>query len=219
MDFIWAQSWGALGHDYCSSVAVDRDGEYVYVTGIFWQTVDFSGRQRGNTTERTAQGECDAFVSQFKANGIFDWVRTFDGEESESGLGVAVTRDGFIYVTGCFEGNTEFTPGGASHSFMSAGESDVFLTKLDKNGGYIWTQVIGGSARDTGWGVTADPIGGAYVVGFFEGEVDFAPIGVDTHKAKGIADIFLCSFPPDGNWSQKLELQPGMKELVKKQTG
>jgi len=220
MDFMWAQSWGALGHDYCSSVTVDRDGEYVYVTGIFWQTVDFSARQRGVApAERTAQGECDAFVSQFKSNGIFDWVRTFDGAESEWGSGVAVTRDGYIYVTGCFEGNTEFTPGGASHSFISAGDSDAFLTKFDKNGGYIWTRVIGGIARDNGLGVTADPIGGAYVVGYFGGEVDFAPTGADIHKARGLADIFLCSFPPDGNWTAKIEISPEMKVFVKKSAG
>ena len=67
-------------------------------------------------------------------------------------VGRSVIEDGSgnIYVTGKFEGTTDFNPGGTGGSHTSAGLRDIFLTKISSTGKYGWTKTIGGTGDDGG---------------------------------------------------------------------
>jgi hypothetical protein len=96
-----------------------------------------------------------------------------------------------VYVTGWFD-----DPPLSSHS------TDIFLSKLDSSGTFLWTRTWGGSEYDYGYGVAADGSGTVYVTGVFEGTVDFnpAPIAVDLHSSNGFYDVFLSKFDSSGTF-------------------
>ena len=76
------------------------------------------------------------------------------GGDSDSGLGIDVDNEGNVYVTG-FTKSADFPAGNGSPSL--AGESDVFVTKLNTlTSEVIFTTFIGGSYREMGLHIGLD---------------------------------------------------------------
>ena len=197
-EFGWARTWSG-SESYCSSqgwgVAADVSGN-VYVAGRFSSTVDFD--PNGGDLH-TSNGEHDVFLSKFDSYGNFEWARTWGGPDIDKGLGVAADGSGNVYVTGYFEGTVDFDPGsGDPHT--SKGESDVFLSKFDPSGNFVWVRTWGGSEWDRSYGVAVDGLGNAYVTGCFTETVDFDPDGGDPHTSNGGFDVFLSKFDSSGNF-------------------
>jgi cysteine-rich repeat protein len=101
----------------------------------------------------------------------FAWVRTF----SENGHPVvAADAAGNVYVAGTFSGTADFDPGPGVLELVSAGETDLFVLKLDPSGGLVWAERIGGPATETLNDVASDG-SGVHLAGTFRGSVDFDP--------------------------------------------
>ena len=195
--FIWARTWGG---NWGYGVAVDGS-DNVYVTGEFYGTVDFD--PGSGVDNRTSNGVGDVFLSKFDSSGAFKWARTWGGSSHESDEGVGVAADGSdnVYVTGWFQDTVDFDPGSGVDNHTSNGEYDVFLSKFDSSGAFVWARTWGGSYWDWGHCVAVDGSGSVYVTGLFTNTVDFDPgSGVDNHTTNGGTDAFLSKFPPDGNW-------------------
>jgi hypothetical protein len=194
-DFGWAQTWGGSNSDYGSSVAADGSGN-VYVTGAFYETMDF-GPVGGDL--HTSNGKLDVFLVKLNSSGDFIWGRTWGGPESDDGRGVAVDGSGNVYATGGFYETIDFGPaGGDPHT--SNGRWDVFLVKFNSTGDFVWACTWGGPASDMGLGAAADGSGDVYVTGRFGDTADFDPGGGDPHTSNGDWDIFLSKFDSSGNF-------------------
>ena len=70
----------------------------------------------------------------------------------DEGNGITVAADGSIYTTGYFAGTVDFDPGSETVNLASAGSSDVFVSKLDAAGNYVWARRMGGTSGDGGNG-------------------------------------------------------------------
>ena len=126
------------------------------------------------------------------------WARTWGGSDGDAATGVAVDGSGNSYVTGQFAGAVDFDPGSGVDSHTSNGGSDIFLTKFDPAGNFMWARTWGGSNQDSGEDVVVDKYANVYVTGYFDGTVDFDPGGgVDNHDGDG---AFLSKFDPSGNF-------------------
>jgi len=194
-NFKWARTWGGLHPDQGWGVAADGSGN-VYVTGYFGDTVDFDP---DGGDPHASNGEWDVFLSKFDSFGNFIWARTWGGSGYDEGRGVVVDGSGNVYVTGQFLGAVDFDPsGGDPHT--SNGEGDVFLSKFDSSGDFIWVLTWGGLSSECGYGVAADGSGKVYVTGWFKGTADFNPSGGDPHTSNGTADVFLSKFDSSGNF-------------------
>jgi hypothetical protein len=199
-NFQWAKTWGGIDYDYGWGVAVDGSGN-AYVTGLFYETVDFDPAAAG-VDNHTSNGSYDVFLSKFDSSGNFIWAKTWGGSSGDCGNGVAVDSSGSAYVTGCFASTVDFDPGSGVDNHISNGSVDVFLSKFDSLGAFLWAKTWGGNSDDNGYGVAADNSGNAYVTGFFYSTVvDFDPgNGVDNRISNGEYDAFLSKFLPDGSW-------------------
>ena len=80
-----------------------------------------------------------------------------------------------MVVTGSVQGTADFDPGTGTFNLTSAGSNDIFVWKLDSQGGFAWARVIGGTANDIGHSVAIAPDGDVVVTGEFRGTVDFDP--------------------------------------------
>jgi hypothetical protein len=86
------------------------------------------------------------------------------GTDDDSGGGIAV-RGGNAYVTGLTDSvNFPTTPGAFDRTF-NGGESDAFVTKLNRSGSApIYSTFLGGTGRDFGTAIAVER-GNAYVTG------------------------------------------------------
>ena len=100
------------------------------------------------------------------------------GDENNDDSAHAITRDasGNIYITGKFQGTTDFDPSSSTHNLTSNGDDDIFIAKYNSSGDIQWAFNIGGTEDDEGWDITLDASSNVYVTGnFFGTNVDFDP--------------------------------------------
>ncbi len=198
---LWARRFGAQAYDFCwgQSVALGNDGS-VYITGRYEGTVDFDPGP--GVFNLTASGNYyDFFVSKLDAEGNFLWARSFGSSTRyDSSNAIAVADDGSVYTTGGFEGSGDFDPGPGTEILTSLGETDIFISKLDSAGNFVWAKRIGGASYDRGAGIDLDGSGNVYTTGYFIGTVDFDPgSGTVNPASYGTYDIFVAKMTPDGN--------------------
>ena len=97
----------------------------------------------------TSVGKNDIFLSKFDPSGNFKWAKTWGGSGNEFNGGVAVDKSGSAYVTGSFPGTVDFDPGsGVDEHGSINGSYDVFLSKFDSAGNFLWAKTWGGIDDD-----------------------------------------------------------------------
>lgn len=176
---VWARDVGGHGDDIGAGIAIDSTGNAV-VTGQFHKTVDFNP-DAAATANLTSTGNGDAFVLKLDKDGKFVWAKDFGGRGTAAGLGVALDTTGNVYTAGYFKGSADFDPAtGAGHSVkLTSGPSGAaFVSKLDKDGNFVWAKQMRGSIADDmarAQDIAVDSSGNVFVTGFFAGIVDFDP--------------------------------------------
>ena len=209
-DFVWARQLGGTDSDEGLEVAVDSAGN-VYTTGRFAGTADFDpGPGTFNLTAVEGLGLSDVFVSKLDSAGNFVWARQLGGINTDIGRGVAVDAGGSVYTIGEFQGTADFDPGPGTLNLTSAGQRDVFVSKLDSAGNFVWAKQLGGSNTDRGRAVALDAAGNVHATGLFSRTVDFDPgPGTFNLTAAGSnfsSDVFVWKLDSGGNlvWAKQL---------------
>ncbi|MBN4051498.1 SBBP repeat-containing protein, partial [bacterium AH-315-M05] len=136
-------------------------------------------------------GFSDIFVQKLDTSGNFLWVKKMGGTGTDWGRSI-VDTSGNVYTTGTFEGTVDFNPGPGTEILISAGNTDIFVQKLDSSGNFLWVKQIGGTGSEGGRSAI-DVSGNVYTTGSFEGTVDFDP-------GPGTANL-----DSSGNFVQKLD--------------
>ncbi|HNR86597.1 MAG TPA: SBBP repeat-containing protein, partial [Taishania sp.] len=203
-NFVWAKSIGGGSSDYGKSIALDASGN-IYVTGAFQATVDFDPGI--GTFNLSAVGTWDVFVLKLNTVGDFVWAKSFGGTSNDEGRKIAVDGSGNIYTTGFYSSTTDFNPNAGTFNITSQGSADVFISKLDASGNFVWAKSIGGTSADHGYGLTLDALGNVLITGRFNNSVDFDPgAGVYNLSSQGNADVFILKLDALGDfvWAKTL---------------
>jgi hypothetical protein len=74
-----------------------------------------------------------------------------------------------------FQGTADFDPGAGTFHLTSSGSDDIFVSKLDSAGNFVWAKAMGGPSGDAGQGIAVDGAGNVYTTGSFQGTADFDP--------------------------------------------
>ena len=199
----WLTTMGSTGVDRGTAITVDDNG-HVYLAGSFTGTVDFDPGP--GVESRTSAGGNDIYVAKLTAAGELVWVSTMGGANSDSPTSIAVDAQGNVYTTGGFCGTADFDPGPGSFTMTAAttGQADIFVSKLDADGNFVWAKgVIGGTWWDQGYGIAIDPAGNVVVAGRFYaqgGPRDFDPGPGTYFLTAGHEDIFVLKLDADGNF-------------------
>ncbi len=98
------------------------------------------------TTMCNSQGNTVAIFKVDICNG-FTFVRYIEGNIG-SGKQMVLDNEGSLYIAGSFTGNIDFNPDGIQDIHKSYGETDIFLTKLDSDFNYLWTETWGTTERE-----------------------------------------------------------------------
>ena len=145
--------------------------------------------------------------SQLANSQTVEWVRQFSGINNDLARNVTVDVSGNVYTIGHFEGTVDFDPGVGSYNLTSTGNSDVFISKLDASGNFIWAIKLGGTSIDQGLSIVVDATGNVYSAGNFYGTADFDPSTATFNlTSAGYADVFITKLDVSGNfvWAKKI---------------
>ena len=205
-NLIWTKQLGGSDFEYGLHLVLDNSGN-VYLTGSFRGTVDFDPGT--NTYNLTALGTSDCFVTKLDPSGNFVWAKQFGGTGSNvTGSSLALDSSGNVYSIGNFSSTVDFDPGIGVQNLISFGSNDIFISKLDSSGNFIWAKGIGGSDTDRGVDLKVDDSGSdIYCTGEFRGTVDFNPgAGIYNLISSGSRDIFILNLSSIGEfvWANKI---------------
>jgi len=128
-----------------------------------------------------------------------DWVSTFGGSSAEAVAAIEIGPLGEVYTVGTFTGTVDFNPGVAVHNLTTNGGKDIYISKLDKHGNFIWARHMGSPVNDFGLCLAVDDSGNVYTSGFFRETADFDP-GIDSFflTSVGNTEIFLSKLDSSG---------------------
>ncbi|HKR07092.1 MAG TPA: SBBP repeat-containing protein, partial [Bacteroidia bacterium] len=203
-NLVWAKRLGETTTDYGNSLAIDALSN-VYITGLFSNTLDCD--PGAGTFNLTAVGSSDIFIDKLDASGNFVWAKQLGGINADYGNSIAVDGPGNIYTTGFFHGTGDFDPGAGTFNLISAGNADIFISKLDGSGNFVWAKQFGGTAYDYAYSIKVDGAGNVYTTGRFQGTSDFDPgAAVSNLVASGDWDVFISKLNTSGNyiWAKSL---------------
>jgi hypothetical protein len=137
----------------------------------------------------------------------FAWAKSLGGTNSDYSASIAIDVAGNVYTTGYFLGTADFNPGAGTSNLTSTGRSDIYVSKLDASGNFLWAKRIGGNSWDDGSGVSLDAAGNIYITGHFSGTADFDPgTGTANLTSAGDYDMFVCKLDAFGNfiWAKRI---------------
>ena len=141
VNYSWAYRIGSGSLDRGNSMAVDASGN-VYTAGVFGGTVDFDpGPAVFNLSSLSGSG---GFIQKLDAQGNFVWAKAFTGNGATQTTSMVIDTAGNIYTTGDFTWTTDFDPGAGVANLTSGGYNDIFVSKLDSSGNFVWAKSVGG---------------------------------------------------------------------------
>ncbi len=97
-----------------------------------------------------------------------NWAKQLGGIGAESGWSVATDKNGNVYTTGYFGSIVDFDPGPSTFTLQSAGNKDIFISKLNGAGNFVWAKKVGGGSDDIGRSIAIDSVGNIYITGSFQ---------------------------------------------------
>lgn len=192
----WDRTSGIAGFDSSHSVAVDSSAHPVTVFDSSLRKYDSAGnvvwtRNRGGSVAIDAS---DNIVSLFATLQRYDsagnvlWTTTLQTPPFSGPFAVAVDPSGNSYVTGATRG--------ANWPLNS--DEDIWVSKYDSNGNFVWYRQVATPFFETGYSVAADAAGNCYVTGVTDGSLG-APHG-------SLHDPVLIKFDTLGNqlWARQI---------------
>jgi hypothetical protein len=136
----------------------------------------------------------------------FDWAK--NAASGTSGIptvySMIVDSSGNVYsVGGIYAGSVDFDPGLGVVSLIgnSVGQ-DIYIQKLDPLGNLLWVKLLSSSSSFTeGYSIKLDNNNNVYIVGDFDGMVDFDPgTAVNNISPLGFVDAFVLKLSSAGNF-------------------
>lgn len=146
-----------------------------------------------------------------------EWAEQFGGAGIDNGSAIVVDSMGNSYTVGTFNQTVDFDPSNNTFNLVSTGSDDVFITKLDPSGNFIWAKQIGGVYSDQARAAAIDTFGNIYIASSFIGSINFTTSeGNESFISYGVSDIFLAKLDSSGNILWGRQIGGASTDLVEK---
>ncbi len=207
-NYVWARQMGGAGEVHGYSIALDNSNN-VYTTGDFSGVADFDPGIAVNNLSTSGVGVENVFLSKLDASGNYVWARRMGSNVGSPSLGLSIAIDaiGNVITTGYFTDTIDCDPGIGISNLISNGSIDIFISKLNDSGNFIWAKQIGGDIYGSGNTISVDALSNIYVSGFFSGTSDFDP-GTGVFHLTSNYDGFITKLNTNGDfiWAKQMGL-------------
>ena len=189
-NWLWATNAEGVNNytDYSRSIGLDSLGN-CYITGAITGTVMFGDF----SLTSPILNSWGIFIAKIDQSGNWLWAICPTGNQHGIGTDLVIDDNGFIYTTGYFENNAIF----GAFSLTSNGWNDLFISKCDSNGNWVWANNAGGGSDDKGLAISIDQSGHNFITGYFKETAIFDTISIISN---GSRDIFVTEVDTNGNW-------------------
>ena len=156
----WVRTWQAGNPGNRLYLKVSNDKELI-IAGTY--------EKKFETRDTTifSLGRKDIFIWKFDSTGNELWIKRIGANFDDRAGPIAIDSAGYIYLSGSF-----------THSiilqdtvYASQGEQDLFLIKMESDGGILWTSHLGGTQSDEMNGLSIDSSGNPFALGSFRGTI------------------------------------------------
>ncbi len=170
------------------------------VTGWFCGSATF-GEGEANETVLESYGDRDISVARYNPDGTLAWAKHAGGTDWDGGQGITTLSDGSVVLTGRFYGTAIFGEGEPNETVLATSdvnESDIFVAQYNPDGTLGWVKRSGGTANDTGQGITTLSDDSTVVTGGFWDTATFGQgePNETVLMSDGYHDIFVARFAP-----------------------
>jgi len=189
-----------------NGICLDASGT-VYVAGSYSGNVDLDPGT-GTISSTTADYASDGYIQKINASGTLIWAKVLKSVgmyTNTSCSRIGTDANGNVYIAGIFTNTTNLAPAPASHPATSNGYADVFVSKLDPNGNFLWTYTFGNAQNDIVEDMVVDAAGSVYLTGPVNGTIDFDPSAAE-HSITGSNDIYALKISSSGNFEWLLSV-------------
>ncbi len=215
-DFGWVRTLHGNANSV-SGIALDPREGTLAVTGYFQDTVDFNDRKGTNLMMSKVKGRKDAFVAKYDTSGQFKWAKQLGGGTAGTeALGISINNRGYVFTTGIFSDSSDFDPGpGAAYLISTVKPAqNIFVSKLDATGNYLWAKAMGGvsgSSGARGSAIATDHMGNVFTTGYIQGTSSLDPTNNSMVFPTANLSYFISKLDSTGNyvWGKILERPVG----------
>ncbi|MFN4985978.1 MAG: T9SS type A sorting domain-containing protein [Ignavibacteria bacterium] len=173
-EFLWVVGAGSSDNDMAKGVAVSANGDRVYSYGTFIGQVSF-----GNATFDSYAGKADFFVRAVNATGQPLWTQRLGWSGIDDVIAGHAMPDGRLVLTGSMNQTMYF----GTQTLKANGEfgSDLFITRMAKDGSFELLKNYGGTFNDVGTAIYADAKGNMFVGGSFDSTTVIGSFAEDSY--------------------------------------
>jgi hypothetical protein len=126
-NFDWVAHAGGPGEDLIRKITISSD-EKIFATGRFAYSADFDPGT--GTYNLSSYGGSDVFIWEIDKDGNYKSSIRMGGPSDDEGTDIAIDTSSGIYLSGFFEGTSNFDPNGGNQTLTSNGYQDCFVVKL-----------------------------------------------------------------------------------------
>ncbi|HEY8896319.1 MAG TPA: SBBP repeat-containing protein, partial [Niastella sp.] len=180
------------GADYGRSIATDSRGN-IYMAGI---TASTNNIATAGAHQSILGGGNDAFLVKFNKNGVRQWATYYGGTATESGFGIAIDTNDYVYLTGITGSTNNISSAGSFQTVKSTG-NDAYLVKFNSDGMRQWGTYFGGNNSDNATGIAIDKNNSIYITGNTT-STNIATAQSQQTVNNGNTDAFLTKFDAGG---------------------
>ncbi len=188
---------GGSAADLGTAIAVDNNGS-AYITG---RTGSTNFPTTAGVVDPTHGGGNDAFVAKFTpTGGGLVYATYLGGSLDDSGLSIAVDRQGNAYVSGS-SASLNFPTTAGSLQPTHGGSTDAFVAKLSPDGtGLLYSTYLGGTDVDQANGIAVNKNTGVVFVAGATASANFpTTAGAFQTTHGGVSDAFVASLNAAGS--------------------
>lgn len=122
-----------------------------------------------------------------------NWISSIGSVANDEVLQICADPNGNIYSTGYFSSLMNV----GNNSLLSKGSGDIFISKQDSLGNYLWSLSAGGIQSDRGLSICYAASGHVYITGTFIGTISFNSFSLSSNL--GSQDMFIAKLDLNGN--------------------
>ncbi len=126
-DLIWAHSIGGVGHEVCSTLAIDNDNSIIFA-GEFSDVTDFDPSPSMAELTPAIISVSNIFIEKMTPVGDFTWVEGY-GEDGCQSSDILIDDQSVIYATGTYSDSFVFDECNTTNALGDFGSSGCWISK------------------------------------------------------------------------------------------
>lgn len=157
---------------------------------------------------------------------IYQWAKPIGGAVATDqcvSIEMQIDNGNNLVFTGYFIGNADFDPGIGNTNSTSPSNNDIFISKYDSAGNFMWVKQIGNSLDNEPQSITLDSNNNIYIVGSYNDTLDFDPGPGISSLYSGNTNAYILKLDSNGNflWVKELTCNwiTQLNKIIVDQTG